>query len=114
MTSPNDGTLTLDAALVRRLRVALLEGQRLPELVAILRPPGEAEPMSSLLVTNYFMKAFDLRFVQLRRLPGAPCMGGASYTDEEVDAFLRGSVDVSHVAQLLTQPDSGADRVAFA
>jgi hypothetical protein len=100
--------MELNLDLIRRLREGLLlQEKKLPELVTLLKAPPGAADMNSLTVMNYFMLAFDLRFTQVRQLPGAPCLGGAAYTDEEMDALVRGQIDVKHVAQLLVLSRAG-------
>lgn len=93
-------TLSLDPTLIHGLRESFLQGATLPELVNFLHNGAGQREVNPLMVMNYFMRAFDLRFLQVRHLVGAPCMGGKAYTDQHVEDMLRQHIDLEHVKRL--------------
>ncbi len=96
-----------DPDLIHRLRHGMLQGRPLSDLVCMLRSRASG-PMTSLAVLNYFMKAFNLRFPQVRRMFGALCLGGRLCTDEDMEEMLRKHIDFQVLAELV-QAGSSAE-----
>jgi hypothetical protein len=78
----------LDEALLQRLRELARRGYSASQLVKELHAECSEGRMPTLSVLLYFTRAFGLKLMDARMLEAAPCMGGAAFTDLEVNQLL--------------------------
>lgn len=80
--------MNLNQELFEKLRENAKKGREIHLLVSLIKDSVDAKDFNSFLVMNYFMQAFDLPYSQIKELPGAFCMGGAVYSDKEINDII--------------------------
>ena len=68
------------------LRAGALDGKSVRDLVKIIQ--DHIDPFNAFVAMQFFMRAFNLTFAQVREMSGATCLGGGAYTDEEIDKII--------------------------
>lgn len=75
------------SAIIENLRKAASEGAGVCSLVAVIKEamgPGVA----SFAVMSLLVDAFSVSLADIRELPGARCLGGQVYSDEEIEKLV--------------------------
>lgn len=79
---------SLDKNLLNILRNNAKKGLEVCLLIKMIQDNIDSNEYNSFLVMNYFMKAFNLSLSQVRELPGAFCLGGGVYSDQEINILI--------------------------
>ncbi|OCG16745.1 hypothetical protein A9G28_12740 [Gilliamella sp. Fer1-1] len=80
--------MNLNEELLELLRENAKKGKEINFLIKLIKDRVDSSDFNSFLVINYFMQAYHLSFCQIKELPGAFCMGGGVYSDEEINALI--------------------------
>lgn len=81
--------MELDKTILDLLRKNADSGESVASLVKMIQERIGLENCSSFLILNYFMNAFNLSFSQVKEMPGAECLGGRAYSDDEIDKIVK-------------------------
>ena len=80
--------MTASTRLLENLRTSALAVRPVCALVEVIRNEIDEAQFNAFVVVSIFMEAFDLDLVQVRELPGAECLGGGAYTDDEINEII--------------------------
>ena len=73
--------------LINELQSLAREGGNVCQLVQKIRQHADKDGLNSFFVVVCFMEAFG-SFPGLFKLPGAECMGGGAYSNDEIDRII--------------------------
>lgn len=79
--------MTMRSTIIENLRSAAASGAGVCSLVALIREamgPGT----TSFAVMSLLVDAFGVSLADIRELPGARCLGGQVYSDEEIEKLV--------------------------
>lgn len=79
--------MTTRSKIIENLREAALGGAGVCALVAVIKEAMGAEA-SAFAVMSLLVDAFGVSLAEIRELPGAWCLGGRVYSDEEVERLI--------------------------
>ncbi len=76
--------MTMRSTIIEDLRNAAANGAGVCSLVAVVKEAMGAET-TSFAVMSLLVEAFGVSLADIRELPGALCLGGKVYSDEEIE-----------------------------
>lgn len=80
--------MPLNHQLIARLRELAGRGTTIRALVEEIRGYLKTDDGLALVADRYFKEAFFLPLRDVRPIEGSPCLGGAAYSDEEIDRLM--------------------------